>query len=862
MRHIYSAEGGIGGICSEKGIVKGGIGMKQRIRSRMISLLMVASMILMTFGGNYVGVYAGAADGSNAPDAEEVQAPETEVSPEAELVPETEGVLEPETSASISGTITIAADVTFGGGGCNLFLSFFESEDGSGGAISNCGQMIASTLDLSTLQQPWQVPATAKSVRIQFQSAGQEISAFSVLGATGNVDYNTLDNPGVVFKLDHQGNAIVINANVVKQGGNPGPGGPGQGSETAAVTLNLSGYNNPDPYIDSPVGISINGGPGTPLIPGQATNVSYDPDPSDPTKLHIDLAYILLWAPNVITINGDSKIGGSRPTNAELIGCYAGQAYHFEYDIDAASAITVDSTIEELRGDCPVGNFLWSYTDPQADDDYISHAKLDILSVTYQGETITTPGGSTRSFGGANEWKSDSSEGSATLPAGATLRVRLTPEYGYQLVSFGVNGGTFAPQETPCEYTFTVGNGNFHLGANFQPVENAVSASASAVDGGSVTLGGNEASMAAGTARLDVQDASVSASVKASMESAASGYTINDVLDISLFNTIYKGSAQATWDTPVTDLSNPATITMQLANAPEGDTVALVHEKHDGSMELIDATYDPETKSVTFQTDSFSKYAIAVKSEEDAVDSAAVSDVIENLYKGILGRSSEEEGKKDWAKKVADREVSGAELIAGFVNSPEFAAKNTTNEEYVKALYSAFFQRDPSAEEVKYWTDKIASGTPRSEVMAGFVNSEEYTNTCEKMNVSRGTMEADGSVKYNKGVYQFVQRCYAKGLDRKGETKGVEDWTYRINSKDTTPKEVAESFLHSEEFKNKQLNDEEYVKVLYRMFLGREAEEEGLNYWLNELKSRSRDDIVSGFSDSPEFGGIMESFGI
>ncbi len=61
---------------------------------------------------------------------------------------------------------------------------------------------------------------------------------------------------------------------------------------------------------------------------------------------------------------------------------------------------------------------------------------------------------------------------------------------------------------------------------------------------------------------------------------------------------------------------------------------------------------------------------------------------------------------------------------------------------------------------------------------------------------------------------------------------------------------------------NKNLSDIEYVKVLYRLFLGREAEEDGLNYWVNELKTRSRNDIVGGFSGSTEFGGIMDTFGI
>ena len=78
-----------------------------------------------------------------------------------------------------------------------------------------------------------------------------------------------------------------------------------------------------------------------------------------------------------------------------------------------------------------------------------------------------------------------------------------------------------------------------------------------------------------------------------------------------------------------------------------------------------------------------------------------------------------------------------------------------------------------------------------------------------------------------------------------------------------TPKSVAQSFIASEEFKNKNLDNEEYVKTLYRMFLGREAEEEGLRYWVDKLQGgTSREELVGGFSDSKEFSGIMASYGV
>ena len=83
-----------------------------------------------------------------------------------------------------------------------------------------------------------------------------------------------------------------------------------------------------------------------------------------------------------------------------------------------------------------------------------------------------------------------------------------------------------------------------------------------------------------------------------------------------------------------------------------------------------------------------------------------------------------------------------------------------------------------------------------------------------------------------------------------------------VTTEDVT-EAVAESFINSAEFKNKKLNDEEYVKVLYRTFMGREADASGLEHWKNELKRGcTREEILHRFATSKEFRNIQASFGL
>jgi hypothetical protein len=68
--------------------------------------------------------------------------------------------------------------------------------------------------------------------------------------------------------------------------------------------------------------------------------------------------------------------------------------------------------------------------------------------------------------------------------------------------------------------------------------------------------------------------------------------------------------------------------------------------------------------------------------------------------------------------------------------------------------------------------------------------------------------------------------------------------------------------MHSPEFVNKNLNDTELVKVLYRTFLDREADEGGLSAWVQALRQgNDRDTVAAGFANSPEFANIMAKYG-
>ena len=261
--------------------------------------------------------------------------------------------------------------------------------------------------------------------------------------------------------------------------------------------------------------------------------------------------------------------------------------------------------------------------------------------------------------------------------------------------------------------------------------------------------------------------------------------------------------------------------------------------------------------TVSFSTGSPSS------SPSSASQNESVDGFVSRMYTVALERNAEAAGLNDWSGQLRNKQSDGATLARGFICSNEFKSKNLSDEAYVIVLYRTFFNREPDAGGKANWINELASGSSREKVLAGFVNSQEFANLCDKYGIARGTMEEDGSNIYNAGVRDFVCRNYEAVLGRRGETLGVEDWAHRINVRQTTALNVAMAFFHSEEFLNKGTSNSEFVEILYRTFLDRPSEASGKAYWVGKLNSGvSRDEVMSGFAYSQEFYNIMAKYGL
>lgn len=156
-------------------------------------------------------------------------------------------------------------------------------------------------------------------------------------------------------------------------------------------------------------------------------------------------------------------------------------------------------------------------------------------------------------------------------------------------------------------------------------------------------------------------------------------------------------------------------------------------------------------------------------------------------------------------------------------------------------------------------SETMESQTGESEDIVVLPPTEETTGETEEAAVYSAfeSTGADGKI----GV--FVERLYVLILDREPDAPGFEAWCNQLKSGNNTGAELIYGFVWSDEFKNRNFSDDEYVTILYRAILGREPDAEGKADWLGILNEGfSRLMVCSQFVDSQEFKNMCAESGI
>ena len=264
---------------------------------------------------------------------------------------------------------------------------------------------------------------------------------------------------------------------------------------------------------------------------------------------------------------------------------------------------------------------------------------------------------------------------------------------------------------------------------------------------------------------------------------------------------------------------------------------------------------------------------------------------VKRCYQLILNRQADDGGLKGWSDALESKTAAAAQIIDGFVRSPEYINRNLTNDQSVTILYKTMLDREPDEGGKAGWVDALSKGYTLQHIINGFCGSAEFTKICSDYGIQAGSvavptqsaaaLEAqklpderignavsavDAGIMVVNGyepaeVEAFVKHAYRAALGREADEAGLAGWTEQIVSGAVTPKAFLRTLLFSDEQIARKLNNEQYIDMLYHLYLNRGADEAAAG-WIEVLVTAGHDKVIRGFENSAEFRDLCSQYGI
>lgn len=221
--------------------------------------------------------------------------------------------------------------------------------------------------------------------------------------------------------------------------------------------------------------------------------------------------------------------------------------------------------------------------------------------------------------------------------------------------------------------------------------------------------------------------------------------------------------------------------------------------------------------------------------------------VVLRLYHVALGREPEAEGLNHWIDALSAG-IPLETITRSFLGSDEFRSRyaSLTDADFVARLYREGLGREADPDGHAHWIDLLGGGQDRAQVVLSFSESQENRDRLAPR-LAKGIWDAD------EGAAQ-IARLYDTAF---GSRPDVEGFAHQLNALKAglSLGEIASNFTQATGFASRYgaPGDADFVSALYHNALHREADPEGMAFWLSMTgKGMSRSDMMLAFSESLE----------
>ena len=138
-----------------------------------------------------------------------------------------------------------------------------------------------------------------------------------------------------------------------------------------------------------------------------------------------------------------------------------------------------------------------------------------------------------------------------------------------------------------------------------------------------------------------------------------------------------------------------------------------------------------------FQLEVYDAHERIIHSEmkKVAIYDNAVDSLIYNLYSGGLNRDPDKGGFDNYSTGFKNKSMTFSAVATGFYLGDEMNNQSLPNDEYVNRLYRGILGREPDPDGKAYWLNRLNGGESRWTVVASFINLPEVKNICNQAGV-------------------------------------------------------------------------------------------------------------------------------
>ena len=226
---------------------------------------------------------------------------------------------------------------------------------------------------------------------------------------------------------------------------------------------------------------------------------------------------------------------------------------------------------------------------------------------------------------------------------------------------------------------------------------------------------------------------------------------------------------------------------------------------------------------------------------------------ITRMYQQVLGRDPDQVGMGGWMQHI-QQDGSVVPMVFGFFHSSEFMNRHMDDDDFLRICYQVFMDRDPDPSGFDAFRSDLRTGLlTRDNILDIFMDSQEFAAHASFLPPL--TLMQD-----------FMTNLYVRILGRGPDSAGMQAWIAQLQQMHQALP-IIQAFLASPEFQNRQITNTEFVTLMYRVFMDRIPDPQGMAGSMAMMDqgmqmgmgiTALRNQMMTQFAASPEFQAIQQ----